>query len=178
MKIKKLINSEEEYLDFAWKFINPDKEIWRPEDIPKLQPFFTALELYSRETYPTGGPSAIVDIRGPSAILADILQNEEVIASNAHWRKCRELYADEMAEIKDCTSGFSQEDLIDFFLLKNPYSDLNSGDIEITRESLKVGDDFNVDYPFVFCAKIESEFVKGASLCFLFSEFVERKDFE
>lgn len=165
MRIKKLFKTESEYLDYAWSFINFDKnKIWREEDLPKLQPFFDFCD------DPNKKPS-----------LQDCKECLEF------YEKCKREYADELFEIRDSIANFRIEELEEFFFLEP--IDMNCWDYDkdgneideegniippISRDTIKINSEFKkeIKFPLYFVGWIDSGFDRSGDFRMAYSEFV------
>jgi hypothetical protein len=167
MNIKKLFQNEQEYLDYAWRFVNPNRNvIWRETDLPLLEIFFKARR--------------------------DIPWTDVEKVAYDHYLKCKEEYADEMFEIRDACMQFEINELTDFFFLENvdvecwDY-DEDGNEIDedgnimqpISRESLKINKDFEEEFvfPLVFVGTIQSDYDRLGSIRLSISNFVSAIDF-
>ena len=174
MRIKKLFQTEKEYLDYAWTFINFDKnKIWREEDLPKLKPFFDFTKKHRGDSYKL---------------------NDEERESFEYYTKCKKEYADELFEIRDSISNVRMDELIEFFLLE--YINMDCYDVDedgneidedgnimppFSRESLKISEDWKdeMTFPLVFVGWIDSGWDRGTkNYRIVFSDFVSLKDYE
>lgn len=172
MNIKELFLTESEYLDFAWKFLNPEKDdVWRKEDKPLLEPFFVASQKPAK----------------------DIEWTDEIKKSFDYYQKCRFEYADENFEIRDCCSQFDRQELLDFFFLKSiddecvdvddKGNDLDSnGNIVMpfSRELLELRPEFEAAslFPMIFVGTIDSTTDRLGNLRVSFSDFVSLNEFK
>lgn len=166
MRIKRRFTTENEYLDFAWKFLNFDpNNIWREEDKPLLAPYF--------------------DI-GVKKTKSRAWTKEEMSQSAAHYAKCISEYAGELFEIRDAIRSFDREEIHDFFFLEIP--DMNCFDVDdegneldedgnvmpaFCRENLKINAEYGITFPMTFVGWIDSGFFRGSSDKVMFNEFVE-----
>ena len=173
MRIKKLFKTESEYLDYAWSFINFDKnKIWREEDLPKLKPFFDFTDEHCGESYEF---------------------NDEEKESFLYYKKCSKEYANELFEIRDSIDGFSVDELAEFFLMQ--HIDMNCCDTDedgndidedgniippLSRETLKISEDWKdeMTFPLVFVGVIDCGFDRLGSVRMAFSDFVSLKDYD
>lgn len=173
MRIKKLFKTESEYLDYAWSFINFDKnKIWREEDLPKLKPFFDFTDEHCGESYEF---------------------NDEEKESFLYYKKCSKEYANELFEIRDSIDGFSVDELAEFFLMQ--HIDMNCCDTDedgndidedgnimppLSRETLKISEDWKdeMTFPLVFVGVIDSGFDRLGGVRMAFSDFVSLKDYD
>lgn len=172
MNIKELFLTESEYLDFAWKFLNPEKDnVWREEDRPLLEPFFEASQKPAK----------------------DIEWTDEIKKSFDYYQKCRLDYADKNFEIRDCSSQFDRQELLDFFFLKSiddecfdvddEGNDLDSdGNIimPFSRELLELNPEFEAAnlFPMIFVGMIDSTFDRLGNMRISFSDFVSLSEFK
>lgn len=172
MRIKKLFQTEIEYLDYTWSFINFDKnEIWREEDLPKLKPYF--------------------DFEGKHRGNSHQLNDEEK-ESFQYYQKCYKEYAQKLFLMRDSIRGFNVDDFVEFFFLQ--YIDMNCYDVDedgneidedgnimppLSRESLKISEDWKEEmtFPLVFVGWLDSGFDRFGSVRMSFSEFVSLKEF-
>jgi hypothetical protein len=172
MRIKKLFNTEAEYLDYAWSFIDFDEnKVWRKEDLPKLKPFFVFEEKHRGNSYKL---------------------NKEEKASFEYYRKCHEEYAKYLFEIRDSIRGFPTDQLAEFFLLEPV--DMNCWDTDedgneldedgnimppLSRETIKVSETLKEEmtFPLYFVGWIDSSWDRFGSVRMTFSEFVSLKEF-
>lgn len=155
MRIKKLFNNESEFLDFAWKFIRPDKnKIWRDEDLPLLKPYFD----FSNGINPW---------------------TEEVEKSFEHYKKCKEEYNNELVEIKDSCSYIDEYNLFNVFFLHYPFYNETEEEIIITRNDLKISEEYKEEiiFPMIFIAFILSDWDRNGNYSIAISDFVSVKDF-
>lgn len=165
MNIKRRFDTKEEYLDFVWNLINFDPDnIWKEEDLPKLQPFFDAQNKYGQ----------------------NIIWDEKVKEGYEHYIKCRE-YADELFEIRDSLQYIPNERLIEALNLKPINCDCwdydedgneidEDGNImpAFTKESLEFEDLVEpMEFPLVFILWAESSGpFSHTKDCVLFSQYV------
>jgi hypothetical protein len=172
MRIKKLFKTEQEYLDYAWSFINLDEnKIWREEDLPKLKPFFAFENKHRGDSYKL---------------------NEEEKESFDYYNKCYEEYAKEIFRVRDSIRGFNIDDLVEFFLLQ--HIDMNCYDYDkdgneideegniippLGREALKISEDWKEEmtFPLVFVGWIDSGFDRMGSVRMSFSDFVSLNEY-
>lgn len=177
MTIKKLFNSEKEYLDYVWSFINFDaNKIWREEDLPKLQPYFDLSRVEPDK-------------------ISHLSENEKALLKKSmlHYKKCSEEYADELFEIRDIINQFDIHELADFFFLEEIVMDCydideDGNDIDeegnimppLSRETIKISEvcKEKMTFPFYFVGYIVSDFDRYDKIRIAFSEFVSLKDFE
>lgn len=94
MTIKELIKDEAAHLDYVWSLMDrPD--IWKEEDLPKLEPFFQ---------YWNG------DRKRPMTL--------EESESCDFYDKCNKEYSDRRSEINSALSSFEMEEIAEFFGLE------------------------------------------------------------
>jgi len=172
MRIKKLFNTEAEYLDYAWSFIDFDEnKVWRKEDLPELKPFFAFEEKHRGNSYKL---------------------NKEEKESFDYYRKCYDEYAKDLFELRDSIRGFSSDELTEFFFLE-PIGDnchgYDENDNEIdengniipptSRETIKIADEWRKDltFPLYFIGWIDSSFDRYGDVRMAFSDFVSLKEF-
>ena len=176
MRIKKLFKTESEFLDYAWSFINFDEnEIWREEDLPKLQPYF---DMYKNR------PDKSKLSENEWAALKESMN---------HYDRCKEEYADELFEIRDSISQFNIHELAEFFFLEPIETvcwdyDEDGNEIDedgniippTTRESIKISEEWKDEmiFPLYFVGHINCESDRLGKFRIGFSEFVTLKDFE
>jgi hypothetical protein len=172
MRIKQLINSEQELIDYAWRFISwkiEDKQVWKDEDLPILQPFF--------ERQAKGG---------------DYKFTEEEGRGFDRWQLARKEYADEEFEIRDACQQIDIGNLCDAFFLKQldmecwDYND-NGDEIDeqgnivppLSKNSLEIDEDWKKEltFPLVMVGSISSDFDRMGPVAILSIDFVELKDF-
>jgi hypothetical protein len=163
MTIKKLIKNEQEYVDWVRKtFLENlgERNIWREEDLPKLEPFFK---------FSDSGRGSMTEEEGKSF---------------EHYRKCLEDYADETSTLQQILDGFSFEELLEYFVLKldepcdengDPLSqeeyDLNY--LAFDRENCEP-----ITYPMVAVLFIDRSFDRVGSYKAFQLTFVEHKMFD
>ena len=154
MIIKKLIQSKEDWLKFVKEgFISHklgDGDVWKKEDLPKLQAFF--------------------NVKSSSRSLT-----AEEHASFMHYQKCREDYADALFDLRDCLSGFHVEELVDYLGCYWDVPEETEDDYNI--EELKVNEDFNQEFPAVVVIVINSDTDRLGDVRMFFMEFVEESMF-
>jgi|688.fasta_scaffold45535_6 hypothetical protein len=171
MIIKKLFRNKEEYLDYAWLLINPDREkIWKEEDLPLLEPFFKAT---------SGGKR-------------DFEWTDEIKESFDHYTKCRTEYADDRTEMRDDLCNFDTNDLHAFFFLQ-PFDesccDIDDQGNEIdengnilppfARESLSINKEYEetMRFPLFFTGTIGNSWTRDGNINYCQSEFVSLSEF-
>ena len=105
MFIKQLCNTKEEYIAFATDLLNRKEhsvqEIWRAEDLPKLQPYFDWEDINRGEDRTPWTP--------------------EALASYKHYEKCRKEYADKLFEIRDSLENIPIESLLSSLYFKEKF---------------------------------------------------------
>lgn len=172
MRIKKLIKSEHELIDYAWQFISwkiEDKQVWKDEDLPILQPFFDKQQ-----------------------IGRDYKFNEEQKKGYDLYVRRMEEYAREEFEIRDSVEQMGIDILCESFFLK-PISldcwDYNDEGEEIdeqgnvveplSKKSLEIDEDWKKDltFPLVLVGSISSDYDRLGPVSMISIDFVELKDF-
>lgn len=172
MRIKKLIKSEQELIDYAWRFISwklEDKQVWKDEDLPVLQPFFDKQQ-----------------------ISGDFKFTEEQKRGFDRFVLARKEYANEEFEIRDGVEQMDIGILCESFFLK-PLSldcwDYNDKGEEIdeqgnvveplSKKSLEIDEDWKKDltFPLVLVGNISSDYDRLGPVAMLSIDFVELKDF-
>jgi len=149
MRIKETFVDLESYLEFAYKFIRCDKDkVWRDSDIPLLTPFFESDKNNFYEW------------------------TEDIRESFDYYLKCKDEYGDELFEIRDSCSQFSEDEIADFFFLEHP-DDYLEEDEEITKDKLRISEEFLDEFVFPICfiGFIDSSFDRCGNLKSSFSDF-------
>jgi len=161
MKIKKLINSEKEYIEFVVnEFLKPCVErgtsLWREEDLPTLEPFF-------KFSYRPRNERPMTD---------------EEEKSYEHYKKCWEEYASDMADKESTLRGFEVDELAHYFLCffnesASEGDDWDLSKVEYDHEQYKA-----IEFPCVAVVAVDSSFDRVGDTKSFFLEFVEKSMFD
>jgi hypothetical protein len=165
MTIKKLVNTEQEYVDWVKETFLSErigtKGIWRKEDLPKLEAFFKFSE--SREQR---------------------AMTPEESESFEYYRKCYEEYGEKASELQNILKSFDFEELVDYFVLKldEPLGEdgepLNQHEYNIDHVVFDREDCEPVSYPMVAVLHIDSGWDRVGDYKAFQLTFVEQKMFE
>lgn len=154
MFIKQLIKNEQEYWEFVWPFIDwsndPNRSLWREEDLPKLKPFFDMQNRHEEWT-------------------------QEVKESFDFYKKCSEEYGDKNKELRDAVSRISADDLLEAFGYELPEYD-DEEDYYTTKPPFDK--DFDATFPFVVIGDIHCGWDRAGDITILSVYMVSLKDFE
>jgi hypothetical protein len=157
MYIKQLIKSEQEYWDYVWQLIdwsnNPNRSLWRDEDLPKLKPFFDVQHKHY-----------------------EIEWAEEVKESFDFYQKCSAEYGEKNRELRDAVSRISQDDILEAFGYEIPeYNDEN----DYTKDKpLPLDKDFDATFPFIVVGDIYCGWDRSGDVTVLSLNRVSLKDFQ
>lgn len=161
MFIKQLINSEREYWDYVWQFLdwsnNPYRSLWRDEDLPKLKPFFDAQNM----------------------ILAHSIEwTQEVKESFDFYQKCVAEYGDKNRELRDAVSHISSDDILGAFGYELPEYNEDEDEDYGKDKPLPLEKDFDATFPFVVIGDIHCGWDRSGDITILSIYRVSLKDFQ
>ena len=163
MYVHQLINNEQEYRDYCNKlfgYATGDDEIWRAEDLPKMQPFF--------------------DYQTKSRAEIPLPYTPEVSAAFAHYDKCLEEYGRDAAEMRDSVRQISIDKLMEAFGFDEPeYTEDNEPDVyEFEKFTLRKEFFEELSFPQVIVGTIESDFDRTGNFAILQIDFVCKSEFD
>jgi hypothetical protein len=153
MIIKKLFQSEQEFLNYAWSWIGPDhQKIWRDEDVPLLEPFFAATKNGNH----------------------NVEWTDEIKASFDHYEKCKLEYADDRIDKRDACQNIDIDYLLDFFFLEEI-----DAEIDLDISNLKIAEEHKtkMSFPMIFVGFIDSTFDRSGSSGYCLSDYVCLSEF-
>jgi hypothetical protein len=170
MTIKELIKDEAAHLDFVWFLIEAkDGDIWKKEDLPKLEPFFK---------YSKGDRKR--------------LMTPEESAAFDFYDKCSKEYANLRTEARNALGAFDIEQIAEFLGLEeiemNCWDyDEDGNDIDedgniippTSRETIKVAKWFleEYSYPLIIVGAIDSGWDRSGDFKMACIDFVCLSDF-
>lgn len=175
MFIKKLCNTKEEYIAFATDLINrkehSNQEVWRAEDMPKLQPFFAWEQQNHHNDREPWTP--------------------EVKASFEHYEKCRKEYAEELFEIRNSLENIPIESLLDSLYFKDRFGWEHQEEMEekypddwearMDAEGFPYildEEEFTYKFPVIVIGGMDSGFDRSGNFAVLDLHIVSKSDFE
>jgi hypothetical protein len=165
MNIKKLINSEKEYVDWVVEeFLDPsfeDRDVWKPEDRLRLEPFFKFCYGSDRNKR---------------------VMTPEEGESFDHYQKCLKDYAQAAFDKRDAMRHFHAEDLANYLMVRfdqpeederGECPDYDTSKVIFDSERFKP-----LEFPCVVIVWIDSSFDRIGDCSLLLVDFVEKSMFD
>lgn len=153
MFLKQLINNRQEYWEYVLPFIewsnNPNRSLWREEDLPKLKPFFDN----QRNSNWT----------------------QEVKESFDFYQQCCAAYGDKNKELRDAVSRIDASSILEAFGYEIP--DYEEDEEYAVNKPLPLAKDFDATFPFIVTGDIHCGWDRSGDIAILSVYRVSLKDF-
>jgi hypothetical protein len=163
MNIHKLVNNEQEYRDFCYKlfdYATGNEEIWRAEDLPKMQPFFDYQAKKRTDPFFPFTP--------------------EALAAYIHYEKCLREYGRAEARMRDSVSNISIDKLMEAFGFEEPEYDEDNEPDFYEYEKFTLNEEFfeGLSFPMVIVADIDSDCDRAGKFQIIDVDFVCKSEFD
>jgi len=162
MYLKQLINSRQEYWEYVLPFIewsmDPNRSLWREEDLPKLKPFFDNQNnlVVSKESNPW---------------------TQEIKDSFDFYKECCAAYGDKNKEMRDAVSKLSDGDILEAFGFEIPECNDDEDENYTLSNPPPLAEDFDATFPFVVIGDMHCGWDRSGDITILSVYRVSLKDF-